>query len=114
MRIAIIGSRSIASVDLWPYVSASDEIVSGGARGVDACAARYAKRNGLLLTEFLPQYARYGRAAPILRNRSIVDYAEKVLVFWDGRSKGTQSVIRYARQTGKPCQVVLCQTPPVT
>lgn len=44
MRIAIIGSRSIASVGLAPYVSASDEIVSGGARGVDACAARYAKR----------------------------------------------------------------------
>ncbi len=109
MRIAIVGSKTITEVPIASYVSVSDEIVSGGAKGVDACAAAYARMNGLRLTEFLPQYGRFGQAAPIVRNREIVDYADKVIVFWDGRSKGAQSVIHYAERVGKPCQVVLCE-----
>lgn len=110
MRIAVVGSRSIEKVDLESYISGKVELVSGGAVGVDACAAAYAEKNGLPLKVFLPQYRRYGRGAPIVRNKEIVEYADKVLVFWDGRSKGTQSVIQYAHKIGKPCRVVLCES----
>ena len=106
MRIAIVGSRTIKAINLARYLLHCDEIVSGGAGGVDTCAADYARRNHIRLTEFLPQYARYGRAAPIIRNREIVDYADKILVFWDGHSKGTQSVIEYAQKIGKPCEII--------
>ena len=58
--------------------------------------------------EFLPEYDKYGRAAPIVRNKKIVDYADKIIAFWDGQSKGTCSVIEYARKAGKPCEVVIC------
>ena len=109
MKIAVIGSRGVDKIDLSPYVSACDEIVSGGAKGVDALAAAYARENGLTLTEFLPEYERYGRAAPIKRNYKIVDYADRVIAFWDGASRGTLSVIKYAEKTGKPCEVVLCK-----
>ena len=109
MRIAIVGSRGVVAVNVAPYVSEGDEIVSGGAMGVDRCAAAYARQHGIKLTEFLPDYERYGRAAPIVRNREIVDYADKVVVFWDGRSKGTLSVIKYAQKVGKVCEVNLCQ-----
>ena len=108
MRIAVVGSRGIKEIDLSGYVSADDEIVSGGAVGVDSCAADYARKNGLKLTEFLPQYEKYGRAAPIVRNKEIVDYADKVLVFWNGRSKGTLSVIQYAKKIGKSHEIILC------
>ncbi len=108
MRIAIVGSRSVAKVDVAPCVLDGDEIVSGGAMGVDRCAAAYAREHGIKLTEFLPEYERYGRAAPIVRNKKIVDYADKVLVFWDGRSKGTLSVIKYAQKVGKVCEVNIC------
>lgn len=109
MRIAIVGSRSVAKVDVASYVSDGDEIVSGGATGVDQCAAEYARRNGIRLTEFLPEYKRYGRAAPIVRNQEIVDYADKIIVFWDGASKGTLSVIKYAQKNGKTCEVNVCK-----
>ena len=112
MRVAIVGSRGITVSELGRYVSAGDEIVSGGAVGVDACAAAYARKEGLTLTEFLPQYQRYGRAAPLLRNRAIVEYADKVIAFWDGASKGTLSVIRLAEALGKPCEVILCSKEP--
>ncbi len=108
MKVAIIGSRSIFATDIGMYISNGDEIVSGGAVGIDSCAAEYAKKNGLKLTVFLPQYERYGRAAPIVRNQTIVDYADKVVAFWDGKSKGTLSVIKYAEKTGKPCEIILC------
>ena len=109
MKVAVVGSRSISAIDIGKYISDGDEIVSGGAAGVDSCAAEYAQRNGLKITVFLPQYERYGRAAPIVRNKEIVNYSDKIVVFWDGKSKGTLSVIKYAEKTGKPCEIIYCR-----
>lgn len=109
MRIAVVGSRNINVVDISRYISDCEEIVSGGAVGVDSCVAQYAKEKGIKLIVFLPQYKLYGRAAPIVRNKEIVDYADKIVAFWNGRSKGTLSVIKYAEKTGKPCKVILCE-----
>ena len=111
MKIAIVGSRGIDDVDLSEFVTAEDEIVSGGAIGVDRCAAQYAREHGLKLTEFLPEYKLYGRAAPILRNRRIVAYADKIVAFWDGRSRGTLSTIQFAQELGKPFEVVMVRKP---
>ena len=107
MRIAVIGSRGIVIENIGQYLPPCQEIISGGAQGVDACAAAFARANGIKLTEILPQYERYGRAAPILRNKRIVDMADTVIAFWDGTSKGTKSVIRYAQQSGKHCRIIL-------
>ena len=109
MKVAVIGSRSIVISDIGKYVSNAEEIVSGGAVGVDRCAAEYAKKNGIKLIEFLPQYELYGRSAPIVRNKKIVDYSDKVVAFWNGKSKGTLSVIKYAQKTKKPCEIIICE-----
>ena len=69
----------------------------------------YAKENGIKLTELVPQYEQYGRAAPIVRNKEIVDYSDKIIAFWNGKSKGTLSVIKYAQKTGKPCEIIICK-----
>lgn len=108
MKIAVVGSRglSLSEEMLAMYLSEADEIVSGGAKGVDTCVARYAKEKEIPLTEFLPDYSRYGKGAPIVRNKQIVDYADKVVVFWDGSSKGTLSVIRYAERINKSCEIM--------
>ena len=110
MKLAVIGSRKLTNAAIDRHIPKGvTEIVSGGAVGVDACAAQYAKSRTLKLCEFLPQYERYGRAAPIVRNKEIVDYADRILVFWDGKSGGTLSVIKYAKKVGKPCEVILCE-----
>lgn len=109
MKIAIVGSRNVRVFDIGRYISNAEEIVSGGAVGVDCCAAEYAKEHGIRLTEFLPQYERYGRAAPIVRNKGIVDYSDKIIAFWNGSSKGTLSVIKYAQKAGKPCEIIICK-----
>jgi len=109
MRIAVVGSRNVTVRNIGEYLAGCDEIVSGGAKGVDTCASEYAEANGIALTEFLPKYNLYGRAAPIVRNKEIVDYADKIIAFWDGSSSGTLSVINYARRVGKPCEVIICK-----
>ena len=107
MRIAIIGSRSLNVENLGDYLPSDvSEIVSGGAKGIDSQAAEYARQNGLTLTEFLPDYARYGRGAPLKRNEQMVDMADTVLVIWDGHSKGTQYTVKYAEKKHKPLTVI--------
>ena len=107
MKIAVIGSRGLHAVDLEKYLPrGTSEIVSGGAVGVDSDAERYARDNGIKMTVFLPDYARYGRGAPIVRNKQIVDYADEVIAFWDGTSRGTLSVIKYCEKQGKKISVV--------
>lgn len=110
MKTAVIGSRSITDVRLEDYLpEGTDEIVSGGAKGVDSTAREYAVRNGIKLTEFLPDYARYKRGAPLKRNEQIVEYADFVLAFWDGQSKGTKFVIDKAEKSGKAIRVIIME-----
>ncbi len=106
MKAAVIGSRGITSVDLEKYLPEGvTEIVSGGAKGVDSCAREYALSHDIKLTEFLPDYKRYGRGAPLKRNLQIIEYADIVLAFWDGESRGTKYVIDNCRKSGKEVKV---------
>ncbi len=108
MKIAIIGSRNITKIPLELYMPDDvDEIISGGAKGVDSYAAEYAKNNNIKLTVILPEYKKYSRYAPLLRNKRIVEAADKIIAFWDGKSKGTLFVINYAKEVGKDCEVIL-------
>ena len=106
MKVAIVGSRSIRIDDLAPYIpKETTEIVSGGASGVDTCAKDYAISHKIKLTEFLPNYERYGKAAPIKRNSQIVNYADEVIAFWDGKSHGTKHVLDLCKKLGKEITV---------
>ena len=110
MKVAVVGSRLLNVPDLQKYLPHQlTEIVSGGAAGVDRCAREYAQQNQIPLTEFLPQYDRYRRAAPIKRNEQLVAYADCVIAFWDGQSKGTLSSIQYALRAHKELHVYILQ-----
>lgn len=108
MRVAIIGSRCLEIDDIRKYLPEGvTEIVSGGAKGIDKCAREYAMKNGLKLTEFLPEYSRYKKGAPLKRNLQIIDYADKVIAFWDGKSRGTKFIIENCRKENKEIEVIV-------
>lgn len=108
MKLAIVGSRNLHITNLEHYITADvTEIVSGGAKGIDSCARVFATSKGIPLKEFLPDYNKYGRSAPIIRNKEIVDYSDAVLTFWNGNSKGTKSVIDYCKKQDKPVRIVI-------
>ena len=108
--VAVVGSRGVKScaalarrlAELAPA-----EVVSGGAAGVDALAADWARTHGVPLTELRPDYAAHGpTAATHVRNAEIVKRATLVLVVWDGKSKGTLSTLRAARRLGRRCELL--------
>lgn len=108
MRVAVVGSRGLSVPNLEEYLPPETaEIVSGGARGVDTSAREYAVANGIKLTEYLPDYGRYGRRAPLVRNITIIENADLVVAFWDGYSHGTKFVIEESRKRGIPVRILM-------
>ena len=109
--VAVIGSRSFADYALLKKVldekkNSIDGIVSGAAIGTDTLARRWADENEIAVIEINPDYKRYGRGAPIIRNRTIVDTSDMVIAFWDGTSRGTKMVIDYAGKQNKEVVVI--------
>lgn len=108
MKVAVIGSRGLTVSDFGRYLPENTtEIVSGGAKGVDTSAREYALAHGIKLTEFLPEYTRFGRSAPLKRNITIIEYSDIVLAFWDGKSRGTKFVIDNCRKLGVEVRVYI-------
>ncbi|MDE6596250.1 MAG: hypothetical protein K2K44_09610 [Oscillospiraceae bacterium] len=106
MKTAIIGSRGLTVKNFEKYLPPeTTEIISGGAKGIDTCAREYAIAHSIKLTEFLPEYEKYGKSAPLKRNISIIENADFVLAFWDGKSRGTKFVIDKCRELGKEIKV---------
>lgn len=108
MKVAIVGSRGLNVSNLETYLpDGVTEIISGGARGIDTCAREYAISKGIQLTEYLPEYEKYGRTAPLKRNITIIEHADLVLAFWDGASHGTKFVIDNCRRRGIPVKIFI-------
>ncbi|MDR2817111.1 MAG: DUF2493 domain-containing protein [Oscillospiraceae bacterium] len=112
MKVAIIGSRSIDDIKsefIREHLPQKcSEIISGGSHGVDTLAQKFAADQNIPFRCFLPNYSLYGRIAPIIRNKQIIQHSDFVLVFWDGKSKGSNFVINSCQSEGKPFKVVKC------
>lgn len=108
MVLGIAGSRSLElplpDEVMPPYI---DHIISGGAKGIDRCARNYALKNRIGILEILPEYELYGRHAPIIRNDWIIRLSDVVYIFWDGRSPGTEYVIKKCVEIKKPHKVFI-------
>lgn len=102
MKLLIAGSRTIEKFDLTGYIpSDTDLIISGGAKGIDTLAEKFADDNGIEKLIVRPQYDLFGRAAPFKRNEQMVDMSDEVLAVWDGRSRGTEYTLKYAKKKRK-------------
>lgn len=110
MKVAIIGTRTapgnIATTILRSLPENVTEIVSGGAAGVDKAAEEVAGILSLPVRRFLPDYRRYGSRAPLCRNIQIVEYADRVIAFWDGKSRGTRHCIIECINRRKPVRII--------
>lgn len=124
MKLAIIGSRTATDYYLLLRVmeqyfpsrmtkegpeSPITEIISGGAKGADSLAARFAKENAhhrIKLTEFLPDWNKHGKRAGFVRNEDIIKNADRVLALWDGVSKGTANSLSIAKRLKKDTLII--------
>ena len=53
------------------------------------------------IQQYKPDWKRYSRGAGIVRNKSMVETADLVIIFWDGISNGTKSVIDFCKKLNK-------------
>jgi hypothetical protein len=94
--------ESLATHDLAEY---SVSLVSGMARGADKLAWEYAKKNNIQCYEFPADWNTNGRSAGYIRNTAMAEFADGLLAFHDGVSKGTAHMIQIMRLHNKPVQV---------
>ena len=79
--------------------------VSGGAPGADALGERYAREHGYKVERYDADWEKYSRRAGPIRNEEMAKAADFVICFWDGRSRGTKSMIGYAEKYEKPIKI---------
>jgi len=81
-------------------------VISGGARGADSLAGRYANDVGFYFTEIPACWDVYGKRAGMIRNTQIVESADLIVAFWDGESRGTADTIEKAQLMQKDVRVI--------
>ncbi len=96
MRVAVIGSRGLHA-DIAMYMPAdTTEIVTGGASCVGQPGGTLGGRKSYPQADIACRLQPVRKAAPLWRNRMIVEIVDCVVVVWDGRSHSTKYTIDYA------------------
>ncbi len=123
-RIIIAGTRDFNDYDmLYQELSAfvniiadnvsnqnQIEFVSGTARGADTLGEKFADETGYPVKRFHAKWNKYGKAAGPIRNEQMAEYASEkngvLFVFWDGKSRGTKSMIKIAEMYGLEIHII--------
>lgn len=133
MKLIIAGSRNIS---LNPYVIGElmknigieekniTQVVSGGARGMDLSGEKWAeaiseglpkmvtgnysgRTERVYIKIFEADWDTHGKAAGPIRNRQMAEYADALLLIWDGESKGSANMLAEMKKLKKPVYEVI-------
>lgn len=101
----IAGTREIHDFRLVTYVINSSKlnirkVISGKARGVDTLGELWATERSIPIDDFPAKWNKSGRMAGIVRNTEMAKVATALIAVWDGRSKGTDDMIKKATSAG--------------
>lgn len=129
MKVAIVGDRECTNYEIVKEAVKQanfeiTEVVSGGARGVDKLAERWAKENCIPLKVFKANWddlkqpgavvkarknpwtkrmEKYNANAGFYRNKQIVDYVDAVIAIQpNGPTSGTNNTIKLTKEAKKP------------
>lgn len=82
------------------------EIVSGGAKGADRLGEGIAKLIKVPVKQFLPDYEKYAKYAPLERNRRMSEYGTHLIAIWDQKSRGTVDMIDWAKKNKLQIRII--------
>lgn len=114
MKVIIAGGRDFDNSNLLTermdhYLSKLDdniEIVSGCANGADSIGEIYANNRGYRLKKFPADWNKFGKGAGFKRNVEMAKYADALIAFWDGSSRGTNHMINIAKKERLQIKIV--------
>lgn len=106
MKVIIAGSRTISKS--VPHINDAvilsgfqiTEVVSGGARGVDSDGEIFAQWKNIPFVRFPANWDKHGKSAGYIRNNQMALYADALIAIWDGKSRGTDHMIKEAKRKG--------------
>lgn len=109
-KVLVAGTRTFSDYDLLAkrldvatFWFSDVVLVSGGAKGADRLAERWAYSKKYTVVQFIPDWTRHGKAAGPIRNQEMVDYVKDggVAIFlWDGKSPGTKDCVERCQKAG--------------
>lgn len=111
VKVIVAGGRDFndfeflesSMLNLYPDLDL--EVVGGEAKGADSLGKQFAYKHKLKYHSFPADWKNLGRKAGTLRNIQMGDFADRLVAFWDGESRGTKHMIDYA--TSKGLEVVV-------
>lgn len=101
-KILITGSRSINNI-AWVFSKLREElkegdiIIQGGEGGIDSIALAFCNENNFYSVTMRPIYPSK-KEYYLHRNAEMIGMCDRVIAFWDGKSRGTDFTVRYARK----------------
>lgn len=116
--LLVAGSRQF---EVWPQAKLEDvlnqasyaldahfdEVMHGGARGVDMMAGKWAMSKDYPVQIVYAEWERHGKRAGFLRNQTMVKACDAAICVWDGYSAGTKMTIDLLAASRKDHVVVV-------
>lgn len=81
-------------------------LVSGMAKGADLMAWDFGRENNIEMHAFPADWETHGRGAGFIRNVQMAEFADALIAFWDGESRGTKHMIQTMNERSKPVTVI--------
>jgi hypothetical protein len=117
MKLIIAGSRELdprlvyvaIEFALRERIGEIEQVVSGGARGVDSVGEVWAHDRGIPVRPFNADWKKYGLSAGFRRNAEMGAYADELLAIHDGKSRGTKNMLDVMERLNKPARKILME-----
>lgn len=114
MKVVVAGTRNYTPdwmVRLYlknlPFYPHSWEVVTGMCpNSPDMYAYDWAVETNRVVHQFPADWEKLGKKAGMVRNRLMAVAGDRLIAFWDGKSKGTANMIRLMHDLEKPYIVV--------
>lgn len=107
LKVIVAGSRYFndyrlvkSALDYYLSNHTDVEIVSGCAQGADRLGERYATEHEMPVKRFPADWEAHGKAAGPIRNKQMAEYADALVLFWDGTSPGSKNMLGNAKRMG--------------
>ena len=119
MKVIIAGGRDFTdyaflkrNCDAVLFEKTGITVISGTAGGADTMGEKYAREKHYAIKQFPAFWDIYGKSAGYKRNSQMADYADVLIAFWDGQSKGTKHMIDLAKSKNMDVYVITYKSCP--